>query len=50
MARWSWARRARWCGRLTPADAAMLARGSQHYVENWKRFKAGLVATLMADI
>ena len=29
---------------LTPADAAMLAHGSQSYVANWRRFKAGLVA------
>jgi carbonic anhydrase/acetyltransferase-like protein (isoleucine patch superfamily) len=29
---------------LTPADTAMLAHGSQSYVANWRRFKAGLVA------
>jgi len=27
---------------LTPEQAADLAAGAMHYVENWKRFKAGL--------
>ena len=29
---------------LTPEQAAGIAMGAAHYVENWKRYKAGLVA------
>ncbi|MGI8841140.1 MAG: gamma carbonic anhydrase family protein [Caulobacteraceae bacterium] len=29
---------------LTPEQAAALAAGALHYVDNWKRFKAGLTA------
>ena len=29
---------------LTPEQAAGVAAGSMHYVENWKRFKSGLTA------
>jgi len=29
---------------LTPEQAAGIAAGSMHYVENWKRFRAGLTA------
>jgi carbonic anhydrase/acetyltransferase-like protein (isoleucine patch superfamily) len=29
---------------LTPDQAAGLAAGAMHYVDNWKRFKAGLAA------
>ncbi len=29
---------------LTPEQAAGIAAGSMHYVENWKRFSAGLTA------
>jgi carbonic anhydrase/acetyltransferase-like protein (isoleucine patch superfamily) len=29
---------------LTPEQAAGLAAGAMHYVDNWKRFKAGLTA------
>lgn len=27
---------------LSPEQAAMLARGAEHYVANWKRYRAGL--------
>ena len=29
---------------LEPEQAALLAAGAMHYVENWKRYRAGLVA------
>jgi carbonic anhydrase/acetyltransferase-like protein (isoleucine patch superfamily) len=29
---------------LTPEQSARLAAGAMHYVENWKRFRAGLSA------
>lgn len=29
---------------LTPEEGAGLAAGARHYVDNWKRFKAGLTA------